>query len=156
MTEKLNGREIAIKNLDSFNAWICERDAANDWSDYIRAGKLNRSDIAAECGFSLSVVRQNPSVKAALAALEERLRAAGTLVDERVAQDTCDPASVDATSNAVDRRLVAAKGRAEQRVKALEEQNAALRAEVHELRAQLNKYRHLDEHLCKTGRLLPL
>jgi hypothetical protein len=47
-----------------------------------------------------------------------------------------------------------AKNQADQRVKALEEQNATLRAEVYELREQLKRFKHLDEHLCRTGRLL--
>lgn len=156
MPEKLSGREIAVKNVQQFNKWIEEREVACDWPDYIRAGKLNRSEIAAECGFALSVVRQNPAVKLALEALEERLRADGTLPDENEAGTKTDRVSDEATNRSVDRRIMAAKGKAEQRVKALEEENAALHAEVRDLREQLTKYRHLDEHLCMTGRLLHL
>lgn len=154
MTRKLSGRDIAVNNAQQFTQWIEEREAAQDWRDYLRAGKLNRSEIAAECGFALSVVRQNPAVKLALEALEERLRAAGTLPDESGAGSDSRRLAQEATSRSVDRRLLAAKGQAEQRVKALEEQNAALRAEVCDLREQLTRYRHLDEHLVKTGRWL--
>ena len=50
---------------------------------------------------------------------------------------------------------MAAKGRAEARVKELEEQNAALKAEVSSLRECLRRFEQLDDHLGRTGRLLP-
>ncbi len=150
----LSGQQLARSNLLKFQRWIAERDAANDWTDYIRGDKLNRSEIAAECSFALSVVRQNPAVKEALDTLENRLRATGVLGSSKAAQNTSDNVPEDATSLAVDRRIMVAKGKAEARVKALEEKNAALWAEVHGLREQLKRYKHLDEHLCRTGRLL--
>ena len=154
MSERLSGQQIAANNLQRFNAWIVERDAANDWEDYIRQGKLNRSEIAKECRFALSVVRQNPAVKLALEALEVRLLASDVLRPEKAARSYLSAATVSATSQAVDKRVMAAKVKAEQRVKQLEEQNDALKAEVRDLRDQIKTYRHLDEHLCSTGRLL--
>ena len=150
----LSGQQIAINNLQKFYSWVAERDAAADWPDYVRQGKLNRSEIASECGFALSVVRQNPAVKAALEALESRLLASGVLGTKKTAPSATDKAADVATTQVVDRRIMAAKSQAEQRVKALEEQNAALKAEARDLREQLKNYRHLDEHLCTTGRLL--
>lgn len=76
--ENQSGQQLAASNLQRFLTWIEERDVVNDWSVYIRQGKLNRSEIASECGFALSVVRQNPAVKTAMEALEERLRVSGT------------------------------------------------------------------------------
>lgn len=150
MTENLSGRDAGAQNLVRFTQWANEREASGDWADYVRQGKLNRSEIASECNFALSVLRQNPAVKAALEALETSLR------ERRLLGATPAPerATGDATAQAADNRLMAAKGRAEQRVKALEEQNAALRAEIHGLREQLARYKHLDEHLCRTGRIL--
>lgn len=149
-----SGQQIAAANVQRFNDWIAERDAANDWSDYVRQGKLNRSEIAAECGFALSVIRQNPAVKTALEVLEARLLASGVLLSAKAAPGPAVEAGTDATSQSIDKRIMAAKGKAEARVKQLEEQNAALKAEVRDLRDQLKTYRHLDEHLCTTGRLL--
>ena len=37
----------------------------------------------------------------------------------------------------------------------LEEQNASLKAEVASLRERLRRFEHLDDHLSRTGRLLP-
>lgn len=148
-----SGQQIAATNVQRFNDWISERDAAADWQDYIRQGKLNRSEIANECGFALSVIRQNPAVKTALEALETRLLASGVLQPVKAASSPAIEAGTDATNQAVDKRIMQARAKAEQRVKALEEQNAALKAEVRNLRDQLKTYHHLDEHLCTTGRL---
>lgn len=149
----MSGQQLAADNLQKFNAWIEERDTAEDWKDYVRQGKLNRSEIAEECNFALSVLRQNPAVKAALETLENRLRDAGQLPVADSAPDSYGEA-VELPSKAIDRRIMAARSAAEARVKALEEQNAGLKAEVHDLREQLGRYRHLEEHLCRTGRML--
>lgn len=150
-----SGQQLAKANVQKFAAWIAERDAANDWADYVRGGKLNRSEIAAECGFALSVLRQNPAVKAALATLETRLRAQDILVGEASKQTSSNEAD-DTSLRAADKRLMTAKAQAEARVKVLEEQNATLRAEVRDLKEQLGRFKHLDDHLSRTGRLLPV
>ena len=152
---KLSGRDMGAHNLIRFGLWVAERDAAGDWPDYIRGDKLNRSEVAAECGFALSVVRQNPAVKDALAALEERLRNSGLLGLPKITQDLSHGLVAEASRLAVDGRILAAKGKAEQRIKVLEEQNATLRAEARDLREKLARFSHLDTHLSTTGRLLP-
>ena len=153
-TSSLSGKQMAAVNLQRFNEWIVEREAAADWSDYIRNGKLNRSEIATECGFALSVVRQNPAVKAALETLESRLQLAGILqhtkADFKVDRENTDIA----TTQAAEMRILAAKSVAERRVKSVEEQNAALKAEVNDLKQQLKQYKFLGDHLAATGRIL--
>lgn len=149
-----SGQQIAKANVQKFEAWIAERDAASDWGDYIRRGKLNRSEIAAECGFALSVLRQNPAVKAALVTLEDRLCAQDILVVEMSTPAPTNDAD-EVSARAADKRVMSAKAQAEARVKALEEQNATLRAEIRNLKAQLTRFQHLDDHLSRTGRLLP-
>lgn len=149
-----SGQQIAKDNVLKFQAWIAERDAANDWQDYIRNGKLNRTEIARECGFASSVLRQNPSVNKALQALESRLMASQILPNEKHYSAVREGSSV-ASGMAVDRRIMAAKAQADARVKALEEKNAALMAEINTLKNQLKRFQHLDDHLARTGRLLP-
>lgn len=153
-TLRLNGKQIAATNLLRFNAWIGGREAAADWPDYIRQGKLNRSEIATECGFALSVVRQNPAVKAALEALETRLLASGVLQGSKTHSKGAIESTDTAAVHAADLRIMSSKASAERRVKAIEEQNAALKAENRDLREQLKRYKFLDEHLANTGRLL--
>lgn len=155
MNAKLSGQQIAKDNLLKFHSWIAEREAANDWHDYLRGDKLNRSEIASECGFALSVLRQNPAVKEALHALEARLEILGATLSLGPNPRSSDREASDA-EKVIDQRIMAAKGRAEARVKALEEQNAALKAEVAELRERLRRFEHLDDHLGRTGRLLPI
>ena len=147
-----NGREIGEANVGKFQKWVSEREAAGDWADYIRQGKLNRTEVAAECGFAKSVLRQNPAVKPALEALEARLYAAGILPPTKA--NKAPHSASEAASAAVDQRVVTINSRNEQRVKALEEQNAALRAELRELREQLKRYKMIDEHLAQTGRMV--
>lgn len=143
----LSGRIQAVANLQRFNAWIAEREASNDWADYLRGNKLNRSEIAAECNFALSVVRQNPAVKAALEGLEAKLRDTGVTKPPSTVAD-------EATVHAADLRILSAKVSAERRAKSVEEQNAALKAEVNDLKQQLKQYKFLDEHLATSGRML--
>lgn len=68
-----SGQQLAQENVAKFASWIAEREAADDWNDYIRRGKLNRTTITEECDFALSVFQQNPAVKSDLEALEVRL-----------------------------------------------------------------------------------
>jgi len=65
-----NGQQIANENLAKFEAWIAERNAQNDKLDYIKNGKLNRSEVAKELGFGRSVWYQNPAVKELVAKLD--------------------------------------------------------------------------------------
>ena len=134
-------------NLQKFENWIKDRDAANDWADYIRGGKLNRTEVAAECGFGTPAFRQNPSIAQALHALEARL-------SESCVTKPVEAPTDEATSHAAEMRILSSKASAERRTKAVEEQNAALKAEVNDLKQKLKQYKFLDEHLATTGRML--
>ncbi|WP_194727290.1 VPA1267 family protein [Noviherbaspirillum malthae] len=157
MSEGKNGEQKGQEALQRFKEWIAERDRADDWADYIRGGKLNRTEVAAECQFGTPAFRQNRGIEKELAALEARLRlgAAQEVVDlKRTAKNGSDR-DVDADSDrAVAGRLARAKASADQRVKNLEEENAALRAEVAALREKQRQFEHLDAHLAETGRMV--
>lgn len=152
-----SGQQVALENVERFRAWIKERDRTNDWADYTRGDKLSRTDIAHECGFAVSVLRQNPSVKAELSALEKRLRSIGLLdavdPDVEIGSRLKTPEEIK-SEKAANRRAQIAKAGIEQRVKTLEEQNAALKAQVSQLQDLLTKYKFLADHLFKTGRLV--
>ncbi len=153
MTEKPGGRAGGEDNVNAFNEWIAERERAVDWTDYIHRGQLNRSEIARECAFALSCLRSNPGLKSALMALETRLRETDVLPSSTGKQSADGPfGDISPTPN--ESRISRAKHQADLRVKALEEQNAALRAEVVDLRERLRRFEHMDAHLCMTGRLL--
>lgn len=148
----LSGQQIAKANLKKFQQWVIQRDLSNDWHSYLRGDKLNRSEIASECCFALSVLRQNPAVKDALESLENRLRESGIIVEVRQNDISIEPS--ESAELTVDKRATAEKAVLDARIKQLEEQNASLRAEVHNLRDQIVRFKHLDDHLSKTGRLL--
>ena len=141
-----SGQEIAKVNLVKFESWMQERHAANDWKRYRRGDKLNRSEIAKECGFALSVLRQNPAVKECLQALESSLRGDGILgADDR-------PGEIKAS----ERRTRISIGSDRDRIKRLEEQMESLRAENQSLKQKLQQAALFSEHLAETGRAIKL
>lgn len=73
MSDGKSGAQKGMEALGRFRDWIAERDRAGDWDDYLRGGKLSRTDIAAECLFGTPAFRQNPGIRDELAALEARL-----------------------------------------------------------------------------------
>jgi hypothetical protein len=150
-----SGQQIAQTNILKFRAWIADRRAAKDWHDYIRGGKLNRSEIAAECDFALSVLRQNPTVKDSLQDLEAELENLGILpIQKGAAKASCEAAM--ASEAVVEKKILAVNSKAEARNKELEEKNAALCSEVSDLRNRLRAYEYLDKHLVSTGKLIRL
>lgn len=152
-----NGQQLAAENLQKFANWVADRDSAGDWIDYIRRGKLNRSNIAKECVFADSVFRQNPAVRNTLIALEGRLRSEGVLTqseDEKCTNRPPQPNHQGLQEQDLQRRFMQAKAKADERIKALEERNAVLIAELNELRQKLNRYQFIDDHLSETGRLI--
>jgi hypothetical protein len=153
MNEKPGGRDGGEANIRAFREWSLERDRTGDWADYVHRGQLNRSEAARECSFALSCFRSNPGLRGALQALEARLREAEilpALISDHDATASGDRNTEAATASRVGKVNYQAK----QRIKVLEEQNAALKAEVVDLRDKLRRLEHLDAHLSKTGRLL--
>ncbi len=135
-----------------FKDWIEERKTAEDWEDYLHGRQLNRTDIAKECGFGTSVLRQNPTVKDALESLEKELADSGIIPGssgESSSQSISTP-----SERATDDRIILVNDKAQKRIKALEEKNAALSAELMELRAKLKRYEMIEKHLTETGRMV--
>lgn len=138
----LSGQQKADQNLASFLSWVASKTDA-DYRERVLRGQLNRKEIAKECGFAKSVLLQNPRVKDALRTLEAQLR------ERDILPPIADPAATAAETDAPNPRTTADKAR----LKRLEAENAALRAEVMELRSRLDRYRLMDDVLSSTGRL---
>ena len=138
-----NGQQVAEQNLSSFLAWVTSK-RDNDFREYVHRGKLNRSEIAAECGFGKSALIQNPSIRRSLEELEERLRAAGVL-----------PPLVVSIQQELPMRDRDARQRCQdgQRLSSLEQENAALRAELAQAKSMLERYKLLASFMEETGRL---
>jgi hypothetical protein len=150
----------ADKAADSvlrFQAWAADREKTGDWTDYIRGGRLNRSEVAKECQFGRAAWLQNPTLATALGELERQLAGRGVLSAAPLDVASLSP-EVQAEVGMADekvRRAMSARATLEKRVKSLEEQNATLRAENRDLRERLRRSALADIHLAETGRLLP-
>ena len=141
----LSGQQKADQNHTTFLSWAaCKTDA--DYREMVLRGQLNRKEIARECGFAKSVLLQNPRVRDSLKSLEADLRERGILPPLAVIEGAAPVAATTESNNA---RAAADKAR----LKRLEVENAALRAELMELRGQLERYRVMDNVLSSTGRL---
>lgn len=138
----MNGQERAEENYRAFQKWAADKSDA-DFREISAQSRLNRGEICRECGFSRSVLVQNPRIKDALQQLEKRLRAVGVL-----------PAVL-----ALDQPLpLRAKGQLgiatdSERLKKLEAQNVSLQAALYEVRQRLKRFESIEAILAETGRL---
>lgn len=141
-----SGQQLAHQNVEAFATWVAGK-SDDDLRSMTSRGVLSRNEVAKECGFAKSALDQNPRIKAALRDFEDALRQRGVL-----------PPAVQLTPGAEVAPLVreAGKLRAAQdaeRLRRLEQENAGLKAEVNELKRQLQKHAVLSEALALTGRL---
>ena len=143
----LSGQQKAELNLTTFLSWAASKTAA-DFKEMVMRGQLNRMEIAKETGFAKSVLTQNPRVRECLQELENRLRAEGILPPLAERSAAIEPASA-VSADAANPRAAADKAR----LKRLESENAALKAELMGLRTQLQRYATMDAVLAATGRL---
>jgi hypothetical protein len=142
-----NGQQIAEENLAAFLSWSTSK-SDGDFREYVHRGKLKRSEIAAECGFGKSALTQNPAIRAALESLENELRAVGVLaplVASLPAGQKAEPPLRD--GDAKQRRQDS------QRLNSLEQENAALRAELQAAKQMLDRHTLMTEFLEETGRM---
>jgi hypothetical protein len=142
-----NGQQIAGENFAAFMAWSTSK-SDGDFREYVHRGKLKRSEIATECGFGKSALTQNPAIRSALENLESELRAAGILPSLLGSLPACqrpEPALRD--TEAKQRRQDG------QRLNSLEQENAALRAELKAAKQMLGRHALITEFLEETGRM---
>jgi predicted RNase H-like nuclease (RuvC/YqgF family) len=148
MSERnLNGAQVGELNFEKFSDWIKEREAKEDWVQFIHNNKLNRAEIVRELGFSdTSTLRRNPRIKDALEKCEEKLRKNNILGADTQSNAEKTAEKREAVSSSFDKN----------RIKKLEETVQALKAENKSLREKLEKENLLSEHIAETGRLLRL
>lgn len=140
MTKKgTNGLMDGEANAQSFLAW--EKDVI-DFKPFIHQGVLSVSRVARESGLNRNVFYTNPEIRDVLwPNLLHRLEKEGVL-QQRVA----NPVEVVM-------REPKRSGIGDARIKQIQEENEALKAEVSELRKQLERFQGMDEVLHTTGRL---
>lgn len=139
-----SGSQVAEENYQCFLGWKREKTDA-DFKALERRGVISRTQIVKECGFARSALTQNPRIKAALKGLEDGLRARGILPPE---VETEQSRELPTREVGTQERVFDAE-----RLRRLEQDNAALKQENAELKRQLSKYTVLQKALALTGRI---
>jgi hypothetical protein len=132
MTGK-SGKQLGEEHTQRLRAYLDRVDGLPS-----RGGKLNISAVALACQFDRAVLYNNPACKQMLA---DAVAAKGLL--GILSQGTADDVD-DSTA------------RFERRIHRLEQLNAALKAEVYELRRQLARSPVIEDHVVETGRRIKL
>lgn len=141
-----SGQQLAEQNFQAFTAWLSSR-TDEDFRQLVTRGSLSRKEIAAQCGFAVSALNQNPRIKSALLAKEGLLREVGVL--PAIASTT----DANATPPVLSEPGSARRLRDAERQRRLEQENASLRAENSQLKRELERYAVIREVLSTTGRL---
>ena len=141
-----SGQQLAEQNIAAFHAWSSSK-SDDDFREYVHRGRLKRAEIATECGFGKSVLVQNPTIRKALEELEGALRLRSVLPPL--------PTGVDASKERMPVRDVGANQRRQdsQRLNSLEQENAALRAELAKAKEMLQRYKLMAQFMDETGRM---
>ena len=128
-----------MANAQAFLTWQAE---VEDFKPFVHQGMLNVSRIARECGLKREVFYTNTDIREKhWPALLQKLEAEGVL-RPRVA----NPVEVVV-------RQAKSSALSDARVKQIQEENEALKAENRELRKQLVRFDGIEEVLHTTGRL---
>ncbi|MCF5711035.1 hypothetical protein I9H06_02655 [Pseudomonas tremae] len=142
-----NGQQVGKESFAAFMAWAASKTDV-DFREYVYRGQLKRSEIAKECGFGQRAITQNPAIRSALTNLEAELRAAGVLpplVASLPPGQKAEPALRDTGAKQ--------RQRDGQRLNSLEQENAALRAELQAAKQMLDRHALINEFLVETGRM---
>lgn len=140
----LSGQQKSEQNFIAFMRWSESKTDAEFRAMVVR-GQLNRENISKECDFAKSVLAQNPRVKEALKTLEHALRLHGILPPLAEVGPSNEPLPPIGDTQ----RVMVDKAR----LKRLESENASLRSELTQLRADMAKYAMMERFMAETGRL---
>ncbi|ODU80260.1 MAG: hypothetical protein ABT14_19025 [Pelagibacterium sp. SCN 63-17] len=148
-----SGRQIAEENVRKLQEWADEPRRPEDWAAFVKNGQLNRSAVAAACGFGRSVFAQNPAAKALIADIESQLIDRGVLsaASTQTSSSVTEPSSTSSRAPAPDDKV----RRLEQDVKRRDERIATLMAEITTLRTQLRRLEHVEQSIHGGRRIIP-
>lgn len=136
MGEPLSGAAAGAENVRRLRSYLDDL-AEKRLRLPERQGRVNVSAVALACGFDRQVLYKNPAAKGMLAEAEAALgldRGGGGSQDED------------------EKPTVRSPDQRDRRIHKLEQENAALRAEVVGLRERLRRVRHVEQHMTETGR----
>lgn len=134
-----NGILDGQQNVQTFLKWIAE---VQDFKPYVYQGLLSVSKVAKDCGLNRDVFYSNPEIREVhWPALNRRLEEEGVL-KSRVANP------VESIVRGSQRTSLN-----DPRIKQIQEEHEAVKAENRELRKQLEKFKSIEDVLRTTGRL---
>lgn len=134
-----NGIQDGQRNVELFLDWASH---VEDFKPFIHQGLLSVARVAKECGLNRDVFYTNPDIRDIhFPALNKRLEEEGVLLP-RVANPVREMPR-QRRGNAV----------SDARIKQIQEEAEAVKAENRELRQQLERLKGIDEILHSTGRV---
>ncbi len=134
-----NGIQDGQRNVELFLDWASH---VEDFMPFIHQGLLSVARVAKECGLNRDVFYTNPDIRDIhFPALNKRLEEEGVLLP-RVANPVREMPR-QRRGNAV----------SDARIKQIQEEAEAVKAENRELRQQLERLKGIDEILHSTGRV---
>lgn len=123
-TEKgRSGKQIAAENVVLVKNWIEQRNIHRDWNEYAYNNRINRSVLAEELGFSLSVCKQNAAVRKLIEAADA-IWFNSEVIDRAAHEAARERAEVKSN------RVSSANADLRQRIAELETENRQLRQEL--------------------------
>lgn len=134
-----NGIKDGEANAEAFQRW---ENSVSDFKPYVVNGALSISMVARESGLNRDVFYTNAYIRDCLwPVLKTRLEVSGVL----------RPRAVESAPEGKSTRSRSALS--DMRVKQIQEENEAVKAENQELRRKLEKFKGAEEILQSTGRL---
>lgn len=129
-----NGKQLAEENIDALVALLARyRESGTPLPRY--NGELNRTKVAAECGFERQVFRTNARCAALITAADEE--------DREQHLNRLEQAELKREE----------KGKIDQDRAELEAENLRLMAENASLKLELERFRRLEVLMAETGKL---
>ena len=129
-----SGTQIAAEYVQRLERYLAETGDAVP----TREGKADRSAVALANHFDRQVLYKNPKAKELLDNWDaQHAPVAGSDIVAPAVDETPQPPRTD---------------RRDRRIKELEEQNASLRADLIAVRAELRRYKDIDEVMIQSGR----
>lgn len=156
-SKKLSGKEEGFIKAQELRDWVESLIVYDDngspiyeqFREYVYGKKLNRQEIKRELNFGDSTLKTNAGAVDVLKDIEDKLRAVSILPPEvETSSENEKPEDMPERD-----RNKAQSNRDKQRLNQLEQQNAALRAEVFNLKAKLKELKVYDDFLTETGRI---
>ncbi len=138
--------QMKLESVQRLKSWFEDKCSSGTIGEYIRNGKLNRSEIALECGFSRSSFSSNDLLLKELQLLEVTLKESGIL------SKSSDIADTKSGLSALENKLAGK----ERQINSLRERLTVKTAENEVLKKKLASSNLILDDIIPTGRRVRL